>query len=569
LRQTEILVVDDEPVARLVCSEFVRSFGYEALEASSCVEAERLCQRERPHVAILDYQLGDGDALGLILRLHEIDPALAIVVLTARGSIELAVEVMRQGANHFLTKPIQPAVLKLILERCLSEGRQRRHRCAYDTKRARHQPNPFSGESAAMRKLERMARSFNVSDGPMLLIGETGCGKGVLARWLHDHGTRAGEPFIELNCAGLKPEFLESELFGYKKGAFTGATDSKPGLLQIADRGTLFLDEIGDMDLGIQAKLLKVLEDFTFRRLGDVEDRRVDVRLIAATHHDLAVLVQRGAFRADLYYRIHTLRLRIPPLRDRLADLPRLVDHFLSDLGRMLGRPNLGIKPRALAFLKRYPWPGNVRELRNAIERAILMGEGETLDTIDFQLDEGLSGRLNRTASEVRPQAQDPERVEALLQQEDFEAEDGARQQGTGTVEEAWEALRTELRRQVEASRNSEVPLGRWLIEDLLREACAKTGGIQRQAALLLGMPNSTFARQLRKAKAASTERPRSWEPLGPLLKQLLDVHHPPGSDLALRLRHLLLDEVLARRPKAGPALMGVSPPTFRRWRDS
>ncbi|MCP4654030.1 MAG: response regulator [bacterium] len=442
-------MVDDEPVDLRVCSTIVSARGYEVLEAASCAEAERRCRAKRPHAAILDYQLGDGDALALMTRLREVDATLPIVILTAHGSIELAVEAMRQGADHLLTKPVKPEDLTVVLDRSLTEGQNRRRRRAYDTNRERYRPDPFEGKSASIRRLVKTARKVCASEGAVLLLGETGSGKGVLAHWLHNNGPRSAEPFVELNCAGLKPEFLESELFGYKKGAFTGAVDSKPGLLEIADRGTLFLDEIGDMDLTIQAKLLKVLEEQTFHRLGGVSDRRVDVRLVAATHRDLAAMVKAEEFRADLYFRIYTLRLVIPPLRRRREDIPGLVRQLLVPVSRKLSRPAPQITPQAVEALARYSWPGNVRELRHVLERAMILNEGGALDVGDFELEDAFAGGHADDPVGGRAEASPQEPAKPSGRQVS-EAEAGPVQRDA--AEEAWETLRRELRRQIEAT---------------------------------------------------------------------------------------------------------------------
>ncbi len=393
--KARLLLVEDDAIVRQSLRPFLDP-RYQVAEAATCAEAERLLRAGRFDAAVIDYQLPDGNALGLLDLVGELYPGLPAVVLTAHGSIKLAVEAMRRGAEHFLTKPAEPEALSVILDRCLAAGRRHRRRRAYDTEQKRRRPDPFGGPSTLIRELETLARKVSAGDSSVLLQAETGCGKGLLVRWLHDHGPRAGEPFVELNCAGLKPEFLESELFGYKSGAFTGAAKAKPGLLEIADRGTLFLDEIGDMDLAIQAKLLKVLEEQTFRRLGGVRDRHVDVRLIAASHHDLPALVRAGRFRADLYFRIHVLRLEIPPLRRRREDIPTLVCNLLTPLSRKMGRSETGITPGAIEALVRYPWPGNIRELRNVLERAVLLADGDTLHAGDLQFDKCLSGTAAR-----------------------------------------------------------------------------------------------------------------------------------------------------------------------------
>jgi transcriptional regulator with GAF, ATPase, and Fis domain len=236
-----------------------------------------------------------------------------------------------------------------------------------------------------MEGLAEQARRLAAAGATVLIQGETGVGKGVLAQWIHEHGPRAREPFVDLNCAALTRELLESELFGHRKGAFTGAVQDKVGLLEVAHRGTLFLDEIGDLDLEVQPKLLKVLEDKRFRRLGDVTDRPVDVRLVAATHQDLAVAADEGRFRSDLYYRISTVPLRVPPLRERQADIPRLAEHLLDRIAAELGRLSVRLSTESMDTLCAYAWPGNVRELKNVLERAVLLSSHDLLTPADLQ----------------------------------------------------------------------------------------------------------------------------------------------------------------------------------------
>ncbi|MEE8524530.1 MAG: sigma-54 dependent transcriptional regulator [Thermoanaerobaculia bacterium] len=388
--KTTILTVDDDPLGRLLIEEILGDRGYRVVAATSCAEAEDELRAERPDAAVLDYRLPDGDALKLLRSLRAVDSGLPVVILTSHGSIELAVEAMRHGADHFLTKPPDPEILDEILRRSVDERRAGRRRRAYELQRDRHRPDPFRGTSAVIRVLEERARKVAESDRPVLLLGQTGSGKGVLARWLHEHSIRADEAFVGLNCAGLKPEFLESELFGHAKGAFTGATADKPGLLEVADRGTLFLDEIGDMDLGIQAKLLKVLEEQSYRRLGDVDERRVDLWLLAATHCDLVRRVQQQRFRADLFYRLNTFKLEIPPLSRRREDVPALAEALLESLVRKAGRPGLKLTAAARTALARQPWPGNVRELRNVLERAVLFAENNAVAAGDLHFEDDL-----------------------------------------------------------------------------------------------------------------------------------------------------------------------------------
>ena len=381
-----VLVVDDEDGIRFALRDFLESNGFSVEEAGNCADAEKVFRATRPDAALLDFRLPDGNALDLIPRLKAQDSTVPVIVLTAHASIDLAVRAIQQGAEQFLTKPVELPALLVILERALENQRIRRKEAAKSRGESAGE-DPFLGESAAIRALADQARRSLATESPILIQGETGSGKGVLARWLHRNGTRPDEAFVDLNCAGLSREFLESELFGHEKGAFTGAVSSKPGLFEVAHRGTMFLDEIGDVDIQVQPKLLKVLEEKSFRRLGEVRDRHVDVRLIAATHHDLSALIREKAFRSDLYFRISTIPLTVPPLRDRVEDIPVLARHFLSSLPSAAGRGGIALSADAEKIFCRYPWPGNLRELRNVIERALLFVEGDALTARDLRFD--------------------------------------------------------------------------------------------------------------------------------------------------------------------------------------
>ena len=274
----------------------------------------------------------------LLQRIKSADANIPVIVLTGQSSLELAVRAIQEGAEQFLIKPVDLSALHAVLLRTLTNRRYRQQSLASISRTKRECVDPFLGNSPAIRRLEAYAKRVLNSESPVLLQGETGSGKGVLANWMHRNGPRAEEAFLDLNCAGLSRELLESELFGHAKGAFTSAVTAKQGLLEVADRGTVFLDEIGDIDLQVQPKLLKVLEDRVFRRVGDVRDKAVDIRLISATHRELLDLVQQQRFREDLYYRVNTVPLRVPPLRERTEDIPMLVQHFLNRLSQDCGR---------------------------------------------------------------------------------------------------------------------------------------------------------------------------------------------------------------------------------------
>ena len=381
----KILVVDDDQDARFAVCEFLKVQNFDVDEADSFKTAIEAYTASRPDVALLDYRLPDGNALELLPRLKAIDPIVPIIILTGHGSIDLAVQAIKVGAEQFFTKPVELPALLVVIRRLIENQKVQRKALAGTSGRSQRTIDPFIGVSEAIRELAEQTRKVLSSDSPILIQGETGSGKGVLARWFHNNGPRADEAFVDLNCAGLTREFLETELFGHEKGAFTGAVSSKAGLLEVADRGTVFLDEIGDVDNQIQPRLLKVLEEKQFHRLGEVRTRRVDIRLIAATHQDLGLLVRDGKFRSDLFYRISTIPIHVPPLRQRTADIPILAEPLLSGFAQDFGRGPVSIAPDAVDALMTYPWPGNIRELRNVLERALLLTEGNVLNRKDLR----------------------------------------------------------------------------------------------------------------------------------------------------------------------------------------
>jgi len=384
----KILLVEDDPAVRHGMAAFLRANELEVDEAETCQRATDLFRGGGYDVVVADYSLPDGTSLDLLPQFKRLSEDTPFIILTAHGSIDLAVRAIKEGAEQFLTKPVESKTLLVLVRRLLQQQRLRKRQEVA----AREQPgpmNPFQGVSPVVRRLEEQARLMLEWDSPVLILGETGSGKGVLARWIHAQGPRREEAFVNLNCAGLTRELLESELFGHERGAFTGAVAAKQGLLEVGHRGIVFLDEIGDMDPAIQPKLLKALEEKTFRRLGDVRDRQVDIRLVASTNLDLEEMVRAKRFRDDLYYRVSTLTLRIPPLRERQEDIPVLAAAILQGVCTRMGRPEVQLSVRALAAMQDYGWPGNIRELANVLERAMILQKGDCLEALDL----GLGGR--------------------------------------------------------------------------------------------------------------------------------------------------------------------------------
>jgi DNA-binding NtrC family response regulator len=416
--RNKVLLIEDDRGIRFGMKNFLVGRDYDVEEAETMEEAERVFHASKPDLAVLDYKLPDGNALELLPRLKTIDPTAQIVVLTGHGSIELAVEAIRLGAEQFLTKPIQLPALLVVIERLLENQRSHQKEKARESHRTQNAIDPFIGSSPAIQRLREEAMRMVVTDRPILILGETGSGKGVLAGWLHRHGPRAREPFVDLNCAGLSKEFVETELFGHEKGAFTGAGSAKEGLLEVAHQGVLFLDEIGDVDPQVQPKLLKVLEEKKFRRLGEVRDRRVDIQLIAATHQDLGEFVREKKFRSDLYFRISTIPLTIPPLRERIEDVPVIARYLLQGFVADLGHSGLQLSESAERALMGYRWPGNIRELRNVLERAILLSDRKTIAAKDLRFDAASAAGGMEDLSDLTLEEMERRHIELILRQE-------------------------------------------------------------------------------------------------------------------------------------------------------
>jgi DNA-binding NtrC family response regulator len=382
-----ILLVEPDAALRESLQRILCVDGYEVSEASSRRVALDSFQTARPDAVVVAAELPDGSVLDFVGEVKRMGSEIPCVVLARYEELDVAAQALQDGAEQFLTKPVQLPAFLLVVDRVLENERNRRRRLRDEARESREEIDPFQGDSPSIRRLADSAQRVAGANTPILIHGETGTGKGVLAAWIHRHGPRADECFLDLNCAGLSPEFLESELFGHEKGAFTGAVANKLGLLEVAHRGTLFLDEIGDVPMPVQPKLLKVLEEKKFRRLGDVRERQVDIRLVAASHENLLSLVEKKAFRADLYFRIHTVLLEIPPLRERREDIASLAETLLERIAQDLGREPLRLSPAALKKLEAYSWPGNIRELRNALERAALLGRKWEIGVEDLGFD--------------------------------------------------------------------------------------------------------------------------------------------------------------------------------------
>ncbi len=373
-----VLLVDDEIDTLESLSDFLELNGYAVVTADSLKNAQNAIVMHKFDAVFLDMNLPDGNGLDWLHPLREFQPYLAIIVITGIGDIPTAVEAMRLGADHFLTKPLNTDTLLLFLARCLEVERLRR--CEIISRRLLTDKLIYIGESPLMQKAWQLAKKCSETDTTVLLLGETGTGKGVFARWIHDSGARRDEPFVELNCSSLRGDLLASELFGHRKGAFTSAIEDREGLVETANGGTLFLDEIGDMDLAVQAQLLKVIEEKVFRRIGDNKQRLSEFRLICATNKDLSREAAAKRFRSDLYFRICVFPLVIPSLRQCLDDIPGMINHLLS----VLHQPEASLTPAAMSLLQGYSWPGNIRELCNVLERACLLARNDLLDVDNF-----------------------------------------------------------------------------------------------------------------------------------------------------------------------------------------
>jgi DNA-binding NtrC family response regulator len=388
-----LLVDDDSEYRSSVARRFVRR-GFQVQEASSGEEALDLAERRQFDVAILDMVMPGMSGLTALEKLRVSNPECEIILLTGQATVESAVEAMKKGAYDYLTKPFPLAELELLIEKAYERRNLSKENMQLKAVLGRNEPHSeIIGGSPAMREVFRLIERAGPTDKAILIQGESGTGKELVARSLQRHSMRAHKPLVVVNCAALSETLLESELFGHEKGAFTGAIAAKPGLFEIADAGTLFIDEIGELAGPLQAKLLRVLEDGSMRRVGSVKERRVSVRLLAATNRDMAEEVNSGRFREDLYYRINVMSLQLPPLRAREGDIRLLVEKFLG--------PDWQIEDDALRAMESYSWPGNVRQLINAIERAKILADDNTIELFDLPAEVARTQPHDRVAPDV------------------------------------------------------------------------------------------------------------------------------------------------------------------------
>ncbi|MBI1761182.1 MAG: sigma-54-dependent Fis family transcriptional regulator [Acidobacteria bacterium] len=382
----KILIIDDQPSVRFGLRNLLEAEGYRVLEAETGAQALAVITEQAPQLILLDLRLPDTDGLTLLPQIRAIDDEAPIIVLTAHGTIETAIRALKAGAENFLTKPFDADSLLILIARTLEQSRARRERLLIGLAQQQFAAEYFMGQSAAIQRLHATLERLAVSDTTVLLQGETGTGKGMVAHLIHRLSDRRDKPFVTINCAGLNRELLESELFGHEKGAFTSAVTSKAGLFELAHAGTIFFDEIAEMEPSIQARVLTVMEQKRFRRVGGVQEKEVNVRIIAASNRHLPAEIKRGRFREDLFYRLSVMPLALPGLRERRADILPFIAHFIAHFNQRLNRRVSGVTPKAEALLLGYHWPGNIRELRNVIERAMILCGGDLIHASDLPL---------------------------------------------------------------------------------------------------------------------------------------------------------------------------------------
>lgn len=402
-RTDTLLLVDDDRHVLTSMAEWLRSQGYQLDTAGSVIEAVTALQQKTYDLALVDVRLGDGDGFDVLAHCRENHPETSVIMISGYGTVEAAVEAIRSGAFDFLTKPLIDAELEMSIERALSQRlvieENKTLKAQLDI---RFGMENIIGNDHRMTKIYDMIDSVADTKATVLITGESGTGKSLIARAIHRHSARRDKPFVEVACGALPETLLESELFGHVAGAFTGAVGEKIGKFKLSDTGTIFLDEIATASPGMQVKLLRILQDFEFEPVGGTETFAVDTRVILATNENLTTAVAEGRFRQDLFYRINVINIELPPMRERISDIPLLAEHFLESVRTDCGKNVRGFSDNAMAALQRYRWPGNVRELQNIIERAVLLGKSDMIGLEDLPADLAAAGPVSVDAIGTR-----------------------------------------------------------------------------------------------------------------------------------------------------------------------
>ncbi len=373
-----VLIVEDEANIRKILSTMLQAEGYETSESENLSGAKEQLRARSPDVILSDLRLGREDGIFLLKWLRDEGIATPFIILTAHGTVDSAVDAMKQGAFDYLSKPFDRTELVRVLKKAVLTGQYQNH-SAVKTWSTNASQFPMVGTNEKMQKIGVLIDKVAPTDSTVLITGESGTGKELIAQALHERSLRVKAPFIKINCAAIPGPLMESELFGYERGAFTGAVSSKPGRFELADGGTFFLDEVAEMSVEMQVKLLRVLQDKSFERVGGIRTLTVDVRLITATNKDLDAEVKAGRFRSDLFYRLNVVPISLPPLRERAGDIPLLVAYFVNKFSEKLKKPAPTVSPETLELLLQFPWPGNIRQLENVIERLIVMNETKAI----------------------------------------------------------------------------------------------------------------------------------------------------------------------------------------------
>ena len=441
---TRILIVEDEDKLRRVIGLHLESSGFEVDHAATAEQA--LPRTTVADLILTDLKLPGMDGLAFLKEAHARNPNAATIVMTAHGSVEAAVEAMKQGAADFLQKPFALDHLTTVINKVLSvQSLRAENQRLRDELDQRYQFDNLIGHSAAMREIFQTVTRVAPTRATVLLAGESGVGKDMIARAIHQHSPRKNSPFVKINCTALPENLMESELFGYDKGAFTGANTSKPGKFEQADKGTVFLDEIGDVPTNIQVKLLRILQEREFERLGSNVTRSVDVRVVAATNANLRAALEQGRFREDLYYRLNVVPINVPPLRERKEDIPFLAIHFVRKLASDLGSSVREISPGAMDRLVEYNWPGNVRELENTIERSMVLAAGNILEASDIRIESARQPLPTAVQASLLPEGVTLEEWEQMMIREAMRRANGNKSQAARILGLTRNALRYRL----------------------------------------------------------------------------------------------------------------------------